>query len=128
MDGTADTTGENVKIYGTYAAPVEKVKYSTDGDDAIRLSCFDRLDWPEVTQGLEQPTTAGYLGDSYTDLVLLVNHWVGAWYFPNSQRITPAMVDFVEKGDAIAFAAEYNPICGGDIKVITYPSNDVSQG
>jgi len=118
IDGTADITIENVEIYGIYAAPIEKVKYAApDGGGAIRLSFFDGLDWPAVTLGLEDPSTAIYIGDSYTDLVFTVNHFVESWYFLNSLRITPAMTNFVEKGDASTFAADYNPICGSDIQL-----------
>eukprot|EP00486_Rosalina_sp_Unknown_P011600 CAMPEP_0201592860 /NCGR_PEP_ID=MMETSP0190_2-20130828/190632_1 /ASSEMBLY_ACC=CAM_ASM_000263 /TAXON_ID=37353 /ORGANISM="Rosalina sp." /LENGTH=876 /DNA_ID=CAMNT_0048051805 /DNA_START=469 /DNA_END=3099 /DNA_ORIENTATION=- len=113
--GTSDITVNNVEIYGIYTQPIEKPKFQSDG--AIRLSFFDGLDWPAVTTGIEDPYTAKYIGDSYTDLVFTVNHFVDSWYYLNSLRITPAMTDFAETGDTSAFGDEYEGVCGSDIQL-----------
>ena len=114
-DGTSDITVNNVEIYGIYTQPIEKPKFQSEG--AIRLSFFDGLDWPAVTEGLQDPYTAKYLGDSYTDLVFTVNHFVDSWYFLNSLRITPAMASFAEEGETQAFGDEYDGVCGSDIQL-----------
>eukprot|EP00484_Ammonia_sp_Unknown_P020063 CAMPEP_0197030868 /NCGR_PEP_ID=MMETSP1384-20130603/10007_1 /TAXON_ID=29189 /ORGANISM="Ammonia sp." /LENGTH=1847 /DNA_ID=CAMNT_0042460297 /DNA_START=328 /DNA_END=5871 /DNA_ORIENTATION=- len=114
-DGTSDITVNNVEIYGIYTQPIEKPKFQSDG--AIRLSFFDGLDWPAVAEGLEDPYSARYIGDSYTDLVFAVNHFVDSWYYLNSLRITPAMAAFAEEGDSQAFGDEYDGVCGSDIQL-----------
>jgi len=114
-DLTSDITLENVEIYGIYVQPIEKPKFQSDG--AIRLSFFDGLDWPAVSKGLADPYHAIYMGDSYTDLVFTVNHYVDSWYYLNSLRITPAMATFATTGDATAFADEYDGVCGSDIQL-----------
>ncbi len=95
--------------------PIEKPKFQSEG--AIRLSFFDGLDWPAVTKGIEDPYTASYIGDSYTDLVFTINKIINSWYYLNSLRITPAMMIFVETSETLKFGDEYDAVCGSDIQL-----------